>query len=123
MNIMTNKLFYAALVTSIAGLILLTYAANLLEPGIIEISKIDNNYLYKNVHVRGDVVDLKKFNSGSILLMVDDRTGTIGVFLSYQVGQNINFQEGQKVDVIGTVEIYNDELEIVVNDYKHISVI
>ena len=123
MNIMTNKLLYTALVVSIAGLILLTYAANLLEPGVVEIGKIDSDCLYKNIHIRGDIVDLKKFNGGSVLLTVDDKTGTIGVFLSYKAANNIKVDTGQKVDVIGTVEFYEDELEIVINDRKHITVI
>ena len=120
---MADKLLYTALVISILGLILLAYAADLLEPGVVEISKIDNNYLYKNTHIRGDVVDLKEFNGGSILLTVDDKTGTIGVFLSYKAAKSINVEKGQKVDVIGTVEIYKDELEIAVDDRKQVTVI
>ena len=93
------------------------------ESAAYVINKIDNNYLYKNTHIRGDVIDLKKFNGGSVLLTVDDKTGTIPVFLSYKAANNIQVETGQKVDVIGTVEFYEDELEIVINDRKHITVI
>lgn len=122
---MANKILYLALITSIAGLMLLTYAANILEPDIIEISKIDNNYLYKNVHVNGEIVALNKFKGGNILLIVGDETGTIDVFLEYPLAKklNLNFQDGEKVDVIGTVNDYNGNLQINVNDYKHIIII
>lgn len=123
---MTNKLFYLALATSIAGLVLLTYAADILEPDPVEISKINNNqndYLYKNVHIQGEIIDFKRFKGGSISLKVNDRTGTITVFLQYHVANKVNVQMGQRIDVIGTVEIYKGDLEIVVNDQKHINVI
>ncbi|ODS39927.1 hypothetical protein BEH94_03655 [Candidatus Altiarchaeales archaeon WOR_SM1_SCG] len=123
---MGDKLFYIALATSIAGLILLTYASNVLEPKIIEISEIDSNYLYKNVHVRGEIVDLRKFESGSILFAVEDKTGSIKVFIYYTDAEKLNtgnIEEGRIADVIGTLEFYEDELEIKVNDYKHFNIV
>ena len=123
---MGDKLFYIALATSVAGLILLTYASNVLEPKIIEISEIDSNYLYKNVHVRGEIVDLRKFESGSILFAVEDKTGSIKVFIYYTDAEKLNtgnIEEGRIADVIGTLEFYEDELEIKVNDYKHFNIV
>jgi len=149
---MGDKLFYIALATSVAGLILLTYASNVLEPKIIEINEIDSNYLYKNVHVRGEIVDLRKFEigeidsnylyknvhvrgeivdlrkfeSGSILFAVEDKTGSIKVFIYYTDAEKLNtgnIEEGRIADVIGTLEFYEDELEIKVNDYKHFNIV
>ena len=123
---MGDKLFYIALATSVAGLILLTYASNVLEPKIIEINEIDSNYLYKNVHVRGEIVDLRKFESGSILFAVEDKTGSIKVFIYYTDAEKLNtgnIEDGRIADVIGTLEFYEDELEIKVNDYKHFNIV
>ena len=120
---MTNKLFYIALVTSVAGLLLLTYVADVLEPDIIEISKIDNDYLYKMVHVQGEIVDLKKFKGGSVLLKVDDKTGIIDVYLPYHVAKKVNVKEGRGVDVIGEVDLWEGNLEIKINDLRHITII
>lgn len=119
---MNNGILYIAIITSIAGLILLTYGANVLEPGVIEISKLNmeyENYLYKNVHIRGEIIDLKNLK-GNLLLTIDDKTENINVFLPGNAAKKTEFSKGDFVDVVGTLEIYNDDLEIVVNDYKHI---
>lgn len=124
MNIMNDKLLYVAIITSISGLVLLTYAGSILEPGLVEIGGIDNGYLYKNVHVHGEVSDLKKFKSGSIILTVKDKTGGINVFIDYKYAEKLNAEnigKGKTVDVTGTVELYEDELEIKLNDYKDIT--
>jgi DNA/RNA endonuclease YhcR with UshA esterase domain len=121
---MNDKLLYVAIITSISGLMLLTYAGSVLEPGLVEIGGIDNGYLYKNVHVRGEVTDLKKFNTGSILLTISDKTGSISVFIYCTDAEKLNIgdvSEGKRVDVTGTVELYEDELEIKLNDYRHIN--
>jgi len=124
MNIMNDKLLYVAIITSISGLMLLTYAGSVLEPRLVEIGGIDNGYLYKNVHVRGEVTDLNKFNTGSILLTISDKTGSISVFIYCKDAEKLNIgdvSKGKQVDVTGTVELYEDELEIKLNDYRHIN--
>ncbi len=115
---MESYLQYIALIISILGLLILTYAANVLEPPITKIGNVNQNSLGSNVRVQGEITDVHKFTGGSAVIKVKDETGIIDVYLPFRVASEMktNLTEGKNADVIGSVEVYEGKLEIVVEE-------
>ena len=120
---MSEKFLYFGCATSIVGLMLLGYAAQVLEPPVVGISGIDSRLLAKNVHISGVVDKVVSFDGGGEMLKVSDDTGSIDVYLNPRVARHLNVSEGHTIDVVGSVEFYEDEIEIVPNSYKHLRVL
>lgn len=111
-----GRVIYLAFTVSIVGLLILTFASQMLEPPLSQIDGINQNSLGKNVHVRGSISDIHEFKGGSIVLVLDDESGEIAVYLPYGVAKSASGSlfESTRLDVTGTVEIYKGKLEIVV---------
>ena len=120
---MSEKFLYFGCATSIVGLMLLGYAAQVLEPPAVGISSIDSHLLAKNVHISGVVDKVVSFDGGGEMLKVSDDMGSIDVYLNPRVARHLNVSEGYMIDVVGSVEFYEDEIEIVLNSYKHLRVL
>ncbi len=112
---MTENILYISLTVSIIGLLILTYASTVLEPPLSKTGDIDTNSLGKNIHIRGEIARIHKFKGGSIILTVQDSSGEIDVYLTYNIAMSRAdiLTEGNRIDVIGEVEIYKGRVEIV----------
>ena len=117
---MTDKIIYLALVVSITGLLILAYVSEFLEPPITRIESINLNSLGKNVHISGAVTRVYEFKGGSKVITLDDNTSSVDVYLTYDVSKSFNISNSEKLDIIGTVEIYNNKLEIRVDNVNNI---
>lgn len=115
---------YLALGISITGLLILAFASESLNPPISKIEQIDTNSLGKNVHIQGNISRIHRFGGGSILLVIDDGTGEIDVYMPYRIAQDIaDFTNSSGIDVIGEVTIYKGKTELIVNDVDNIKFI
>lgn len=114
-------LIHLALVISIAGLLLLAFSNEFLEPPLSRIDQISSNSLGKNVHIKGNVSDKHEFAGGSILLSVEDSTGSIDVYLPYDAAKRYS-HNSSTLDIIGSVELYKGKLEVVVEDINGLRV-
>jgi len=117
---MTDRIIYLALVVSIIGLLILSFVSEFLEPPITKIESININSLGKNVHILGVVTRVYEFKGGSKVITLDDNTSSIDVYLGYEISKSINISNSEKLDIIGTVEIYSNKLEIRVDNIKNI---
>lgn len=115
---MSEKITYLALATSIVGLIILTFVLGGLKPALSQVSVISQSDIGKSVHVQGLVEDVHVFDGGSAVLTVSEGEASIAVYLPYDVSQatNASSLRSLRVDVIGTVNVYKGELELVVED-------
>ncbi len=86
----------------------------------VNIGDIDSAYLGKNVNITGKVINLRK-SEGNVFFDLDDGTGKMKIVLWKDTikllelkGVNAScLENGKKVNVIGNVQIYRGELEII----------
>ncbi|RLF39397.1 MAG: hypothetical protein DRN12_07055 [Thermoplasmata archaeon] len=111
------SLKYSSLFFSLIGLTTLFYISITLQPIYITLDDIPN-YEGREVIVRGIVVSYNPTDYGEIISIRDNNT-TIPVFLKGE----IFLHPGDSIEVIGSVEKYNDKWEINVDDPKYISIL
>jgi DNA/RNA endonuclease YhcR with UshA esterase domain len=121
---MSDRFLTIATLTSITGLILLTIASEHLYPPTTNIGDISTDLLDKNVHIESNACNVHQFSGGSIIVKLCDGKNELDLYLPYNVAQSINSSilEGKKLDVVGTVEVYQGRLEVVVHNPKHLKI-
>jgi RecJ-like exonuclease len=91
------------------------YASSLyLEPETVQIKEIDKSQTGKVLSIKGTAVNVT--NSGEHLFMdLEDSTGSI---LVVDFDSEHSVSEDANVSVIGSVELYEGDLEIIARDIK-----
>lgn len=123
MDITDDKLLKIALVTSLIGLIGLIMFTPSIEVKEVKIKDIDRGMIDEEVSINCVVSDVKSSKSGSsYFLTINDGTGQMPlVIFESQVSQmqtnNMDIQDfkNKKVNVVGKITEYNNEMEIVLS--------
>ena len=123
MDITDDKLLKIALVTSLIGLIGLIMFTPSIEVKEVKIKDIDRGMIDEEVSINCVVSDVKSSKSGSsYFLTINDGTGQMPlVIFESQVSQmqtnNMAIQDfkNKKVNVVGKITEYNNEMEIVLS--------
>ena len=100
-------LFKLSLIISIAGIFLLLFLSNILEPKIININEINEKMLNQKVKISGSIFRIESKEDFQIISIVDE-TGKIEVLCEC----DSNLQENQNIEVIGRVQEYEKYLQI-----------
>ena len=123
MDITDDKLLKIALVTSLIGLIGLIMFTPSIEVKEVKIKDIARGMIDEEVSIDCVVSDVKSSKSGSsYFLTINDGTGQMPlVIFESQVSQmqinNMDIQDfkNKKVNVVGKITEYNNEMEIVLS--------
>ena len=123
MDITDDKLLKIALVTSLIGLIGLIMFTPSIEVKEVKIKDISRGMIDEEVSIDCVVSDVKSSKSGSsYFLTISDGTGQMPlVIFESQVSQmqtnNMDIQDfkNKKVNVVGKITEYNNEMEIVLS--------
>lgn len=123
MDITDDKLLKIALVTSLIGLIGLIMFIPSIEVKEVKIKDISRGMIDEEVSIDCVVSDVKSSKSGSsYFLTINDGTGQMPlVIFESQVSQmqtnNMDIQDfkNKKVNVVGKITEYNNEMEIVLS--------
>lgn len=123
MDITDDKLLKIALVTSLIGLIGLIMFTPSIEVKEVKIKDIDRGMIDEEVSINCVVSDVKSSKSGSsYFLTISDGTGQMPlVIFESQVAQmqtnNLDIKDfkDKKVNVVGKITEYNNEMEIVLS--------
>lgn len=123
MDITDDKLLKIALVTSLIGLIGLIMFTPSIEVKEVKIKDIDRGMIDEEVSIDCVVSDVKSSKRGSsYFLTINDGTGQMPlVIFESQVSQmqtnNMDIQDfkNKKVNVVGKITEYNNEMEIVLS--------
>lgn len=69
---------------------------------------MDNDYILNNVHVKGEISNLKIHNSGHIYFSLKDEFGKINAVMFRSDAENLKFipENGMDVEVTGRVSLY-----------------
>ncbi|WP_407432727.1 OB-fold nucleic acid binding domain-containing protein [Methanobrevibacter sp.] len=123
MDITDDKLLKIALVTSLIGLIGLIIFTPSIEVKEVKIEDINRGMIDEEVSINCVVSDVKSSKSGSsYFLTINDGTGQMPlVIFESQIAQmqtnnlDINDFKDKKVNVVGKITEYNNEMEIVLS--------
>ncbi|MBR6024215.1 MAG: RNA-binding protein [Methanobrevibacter sp.] len=131
MDITDDKLLKIALVTSLIGLIGLIIFTPSIEVKEVKIEDINRAMIDEEVSINCVVSDVKSSKSGSsYFLTINDGTGQMPLIIfESQIAQmqsnslEIKDFKDKKVNVVGTVTEYNNELEIVLSSGDGLKII
>lgn len=115
-----DKILYVAAFTSIAGLLILSFSSEMLEPPLMPINSISVEHIEKNVHVKGTIESIKTFRDGSASIKFYN--STVDIYLPKTISEKVNFTKGMNLELTGTVKLYQGKIEILVGSIKNIRV-
>lgn len=131
MDITDDKLLKIALITSLIGLIGLIIFTPSIEVKEVKISDINRAMIDEEVSINCVVSDVKSSKSGSsYFLTINDGTGQMPLIIfESQIAQmqtnnlDINDFKDKKVNVVGKITEYNNEMEIVLSSGDSLKII
>ncbi len=92
----------------------------------LELSKVDESKLGKIVKTRGYIAEKKSVGNGNLLIELSEKDESVTVFIPQSVVKSNNFpeiREGTIIQIAGLVQLYEEKLEIKVEDSYNIEVI
>jgi len=107
-----------AIFTSLLGLSLLYWVALNIEVQTIPLEQINEELLGKIVNVQGTVSEIKTYETVTSFTLVENNS-QIKIFTSFP----LIIEQSTNVQIIGTIQEYQDELEIVVKQPSDIQLI
>lgn len=112
---MNEKTFLKiAIFTSLIGILILLFIVETTEIPLSKISGITNDKIGQQVKIQGFISSIKSISSSTILT-ISDTTSNIKVsFFS----QNVGLYKGDYIEVIGKVQEYQNNLEILASEIK-----
>jgi len=112
------KLKYLSVIFSITGILILYYISILSQIPVIQLSEI-SKYEDKKITTVGNVLDYQITKYGSQIITIKDNNSTATIFIE----GSITLEYGDKIQVTGEVQKYNNEWEIVGNNEKSIKIL
>ncbi len=112
-----SKISVVGVCISIIALYIIT---NQIFSSHVYIGDIDKSFIGKTVNITGEIVDVSEI-SGNYFIRLKDNTGEIKIILWSDTIEllktnNFNINElkgGNKINVIGEIQIYKGELEVI----------
>lgn len=131
MKITDEKLLKIALVTSLIGLIGLIMFTPSIEVKEVKIKDVTRAMIDEEVSINCVVTEIKSSKSGSsYFLTINDGTGQMPLIIfESQIAQmqtnnlDINEFKNKKVNVVGKITEYNNEMEIVLSSGDSLKII
>lgn len=131
MKITDEKLLKIALVTSLIGLIGLIMFTPSIEVKEVKIKDVTRAMIDEEVSINCVVTEIKSSKSGSsYFLTINDGTGQMPLIIfENQIAQmqtnnlDINDFKNKKVNVVGKITEYNNEMEIVLSSGDSLKII
>ncbi len=131
MKITDEKLLKIALVTSLIGLIGLIMFTPSIEVKEVKIKDVTRAMIDEEVSINCVVTEIKSSKSGSsYFLTINDGTGQMPLIIfESQIAQmqtnnlDINDFKNKKVNVVGKITEYNNEMEIVLSSGDSLKII
>ena len=113
-----KTLLKTALTCSIIGLMILFFISGRIEIDEVTIDKLDEVELGKTVKIKGYVKDVTNLEKVAFLKVAQEKTEIVSIVLFKE--ENISLEPGDYVEVIGEIEDYKGEKEIIGNLVKRI---
>ena len=111
-----KTLLKVALICSLVGIVALYFISEDIEVGQKNIGKITLEDIDKNVKVKGVVKDL--FENEKVMLITIEQPQDMTIVLFKSKNESIGINKGSSIEVIGKVDEYEGELEIIGNKVR-----
>lgn len=108
---MTDSLTKISLIISAVGIIALFFVANSLQPLEITAKTIDKSHVGTTVSVNGTIKSLA-VKEGNIFISLEEGMRVV-VFRNSAAGSDYGLKRNDRINVVGKVQLYKNELEIV----------
>lgn len=109
-----RQLYKISVFLSVIGLTLMYASSLYLEPETVEIENIDESQAGEVLAIKGTAVNVT--STGSNLFM--DVKGSTGNIMVVNFDSEASISEGASISVIGNVELYEGELEIIAREIR-----
>jgi RecJ-like exonuclease len=110
-----SNLIKAALITSLAGILLLSLIVEKVDLSASNIASLSNTSLDSKVKIKGEVISYKNIPSVKII-QVKDLTSQIKVIAF--TDKDLELKKQDIIEVTGILKIYQDRLEIEAEEIK-----
>jgi len=109
-----------SIIGTIASILALYIVTNHIFSSSIDIGEIDKTFVGKSVNIPGEITSISN-SEGNFFIKLKDESGEIKVVLWEDIIKSINtndidvnkLNKGDKINVIGDVQIYKGEIEII----------
>ena len=123
MRVGSPGLLRTSLACSVLGLVLIYAFSCMVEPKAVSINLLDR-YSGQLVRVTGTIVDLRTHEAGHIFVKIKDESGICEVPLFRDLAGKVpKLTIGDRLEVIGTVEEYNDSPQVVPRSEKDLNLV
>jgi len=109
-----KTLLKIAIISALAGILILYLISDNIEVSKSSIGKIENEDIGSDVKVKGVVKDV--FNGEKISIITITQPEEMKIILF----ENVSVSEGDYIEVIGEIDEYNGELEVIGNRVRRI---
>ena len=109
-----STLFKISLIFSVIGILVIIFLAGSLEAKELAISELKSSMVDQEVKITGSIFSIRK-TTGPIILTIKDESGIIPVVLFDNAP---NFNKNEKVEVIGDVSEFNNQLQLTAKTIK-----
>ncbi|MDI9614645.1 exodeoxyribonuclease VII large subunit [Methanothermobacter sp.] len=113
-----RALIMVSVLLGIAGFIGMIVSSASLTPPIVRVSDVDRAMMDREITVEGTVESVHELESGTLLLKINDGTGTVTAVAFKSVSKGMEMSprilRGMRIQVTGRVKEYRGSLEIVV---------
>ncbi|WBF09992.1 exodeoxyribonuclease VII large subunit [Methanothermobacter marburgensis] len=113
-----RALLIISVLLGIAGFIGMIVSSASLTPPVVRVSDLDRAMMDREITVEGTVMAVHELESGTLLLKINDGTGTVTAVAFKSVSKDMELSpeilSGMRIQVTGRVKEYHGSLEIVV---------
>ena len=100
------------LTISLFGILLLLFLSDTLSPKQTNIGNITSKFLDKKIIVHGQITNIRTFEESNFqIISIKDKTGEINIILN----KPLNLTNKNNITILGTVQKYNQSLQIQAN--------
>jgi len=113
------------LLCSVTGIVAIYVGAFQSSPDLVPIARISEEHVGLQMIISGQVIDLRSHEDGHLFLKVLDESGatiSVPIFSRVRSGLDKQIELLDNVRVLGRVELYNGELEIVPESARDVRV-
>lgn len=121
---MDNRFFTLSALTSIAGIMLLTMAAQSIDPPETSINQVSGEFLDENLKITERVCRVHTFDTQGKIVTICNEERELDIYLPKNVARHFTEEglRGKSVQAIGTLQYYKGSLELIVSKPSHLKV-
>lgn len=111
-----EKIFKISLITTIIGLVGIMILSGYVNPEKVTINQIDKSKIDNQVEIDATVTSVTQTKSNTKIIELSDNTGSINMVIFPSTDFNTTIKKNQHLTVIGKVTLYNNDLELILED-------